>query len=156
MVAGWYQPSVPVGASSVLLFRTFMVGFSVASFRENGIGGVVGQGLGTTMIQMGNIMKKPIIWVPAIVASAVGGPVATCVFALEQNGAAIASGMGTSGLVGPIGVYTGWVATGVTPGVFEWAGLIVICFVLPAVVAWGTSALMRRAGLIEDGDMALE
>ena len=133
-----------------------MVGFAVASFRENGVGGLVSQGLGTSMLQMGNIMKKPIIWVPALVASAVGGPVATCVFGLQQNGAAIASGMGTCGLVGPIGVYTGWVAMGVTPGAFEWAGLIVICLVLPAVVAWAVNELMRRAGLIEDGDMALE
>ena len=133
-----------------------MVGFAVASFRENGVGGLVSQGLGTSMLQMGNIMKKPVVWVPALVASAVGGPVATCVFALEQNGAAIASGMGTCGLVGPIGVYTGWVATGVVPGAFEWCGLIVVSVVLPAVVAWGVSALMRRAGLIEDGDMAIE
>ena len=133
-----------------------MVGFAVASFRENGVGGLVSQGLGTSMLQMGNIMKKPVVWVPALVASAVGGPVATCVFALEQNGAAIASGMGTCGLVGPIGVYTGWVATGVVPGVFEWVGLVVVCLVLPAVVAFAVGELMRRAGIIEDGDMALE
>ena len=133
-----------------------MVGFAVASFRENGVGGLVSQGLGTSMLQMGNIMKKPAVWVPALVASAVGGPVATCVFSLEQNGAAIASGMGTCGLVGPIGVYTGWVANGVTPGAFEWIGLIVVRVVLPAVVAWVVSELMRRAGVIADGDMALE
>ena len=133
-----------------------MVGFAVASFRENGVGGLVSQGLGTSMLQMGNIMKKPAVWVPALVASAVGGPVATCVFALEQNGAAIASGMGTCGLVGPIGVYTGWVANGVVPGAFEWIGLIVVSLVLPAVVAWVVSELMRRAGVIADGDMALE
>ena len=89
-----------------------MVGFAVASFRENGVGGLVSQGIGTSMLQMGNIMKKPAVWVPAIVASAITGPVATCIFHLEQNGAAIASGMGTSGLVGPIGLYTGWIADG--------------------------------------------
>ena len=133
-----------------------MVGFAVASFRENGVGGLVSQGIGTSMLQMGNIMKKPAVWVPALVASAVGGPVATCVFGLEQNGAAIASGMGTCGLVGPIGVYTGWVANGVSAGAFEWIGLIVVSLVLPAVVAWGVSELMRRMGVISDGDMALE
>ena len=133
-----------------------MVGFAVASFRDNGWGGIVSQGLGTSMLQMGNIMRKPVIWVPAIVASAVCGPVATCAFALQQNGPAIASGMGTCGFVGPIGLYSGWIADGIAPGVVEWLGLVLVCFVLPAIVSWLVSALMRRAGWIADGDMKLD
>ena len=133
-----------------------MVGFAVASFRENGVGGLVSQGIGTSMLQMGNIMKKPAVWVPAIVASAITGPVATCIFHLEQNGAAIASGMGTSGLVGPIGLYTGWIADGIAPGPFQWVGMLLVCIVLHAAIAWAVSEIMRKAGIIADGDMALE
>ena len=133
-----------------------MVGFAVASFRENGVGGLVSQGIGTSMLQMGNIMKKPAVWVPAIVASAITGPVATCIFHLEQNGAAIASGMGTSGLVGPIGLYTGWIADGIAPGPFQWVGMLLVCIVLPAAIAWVVSEIMRKAGIIQQGDMALE
>ena len=133
-----------------------MVGFAVASFRENGVGGLVSQGIGTSMLQMGNIMKKPAVWVPAIVASAITGPVATCIFHLEQNGAAIASGMGTSGLVGPIGLYTGWIADGIAPGPFQWAGMLLVCIVLPAAIAWIVSEIMRKAGIIQQGDMAID
>ena len=133
-----------------------MVGFAVASFRENGVGGLVSQGIGTSMLQMGNIMKKPAVWVPAIVASAITGPVATCIFHLEQNGAAIASGMGTSGLVGPIGLYTGWIADGIAPGPFQWVGMLLVCIVLPAAIAWAVSEIMRKAGIIADGDMVVE
>ena len=133
-----------------------MVGFAVMSFRENRWGGVLSQGLGTSMLQMGNIMRKPLVWVPPIVASAVTGPLATCVFALQQNGPAVASGMGTCGLVGPIGVYTGWVAGMEAPGAFEWAGLALVCLALPAVISWAVCTLMRRAGLIAEGDLKLE
>ncbi|MBQ6649961.1 MAG: PTS sugar transporter subunit IIC, partial [Atopobiaceae bacterium] len=133
-----------------------MVGFAVASWRENGVGGLLSQGLGTSMLQMGNIMRKPVIWVPAIVASAITGPIATCVFHMEQNGAAIASGMGTSGLVGPIGLYTGWIADGITPGAFEWAGMLLVCVVLPAAIAWTVSETMRRAGIIQEGDLKID
>lgn len=139
---------------------TQMVGFAVMSFRENGIGGLLSQGLGTSMLQMGNIMKKPVIWLPTILASAIIGPLATCVFQLQQNGPAIASGMGTSGLVGPIGVYTGWVTDmtsgGTAPGAFEWLGLALICFILPALITGALSFAMRKAGLIKDGDLTLD
>ena len=133
-----------------------MVGFAVASYRENGAGGLVSQGLGTSMLQMGNIMKKPVVWVPAIVASAITGPIATCVFHMEQNGAAIASGMGTCGLVGPIGLYTGWIADGIAPGAFEWLGMLLVCIVLPALISWVVSEAMRRAGIIQEGDLKLD
>lgn len=136
-----------------------MVGFAVLSFRENRWGGLLSQGLGTSMLQMGNIVKKPLVWVPAIAASAITGPLATCVFQLSQNGPAVASGMGTCGLVGPIGVYTGWIsgieAGAAAPGLLDWASLALICFVLPALIAWAVGALMRRVGLITEGDLKL-
>ena len=86
-----------------------MIGFAVISFKENKFGGLVSQGLGTSMLQMGNIVKNPRVWIAPTLASAITGPIATCVFGLKMNGTAISSGMGTCGLVGPIGVYTGWV-----------------------------------------------
>lgn len=132
-----------------------MVGFAVISFRANGVSGLVSQGLGTSMLQMPNIVKNPLIIVPPIIASAVGGPVATCLFALSQNGPAIASGMGTCGLVGPIGVYTGWIADGIVPGAFEWISLVVIGVVIPAAISFLAYAIMRRAGWIKDEDLAL-
>ncbi|MEG2933801.1 MAG: PTS sugar transporter subunit IIC [Gordonibacter sp.] len=139
---------------------TQMVGFAVMSFRENGVGGLLSQGLGTSMLQMGNIVKKPVIWLPTILASAIIGPIATCIFQLQQNGPAIASGMGTSGLVGPIGVYTGWVsdmaAGAVAPGVFEWLGLALVCFVLPALITGAFSFALRKVGIIKEGDLKLE
>lgn len=133
-----------------------MVGYAAASFADNGWGGVVSQGLGTSMLQVPNIFKKPVTWVPALVASAVTGPVATVAFGLQQNGAAIASGMGTCGLVGPIGLYTGWVAGGIVPGPREWLAMALVCLVIPAVVAWVTAFALRRAGLISEGDMKVE
>lgn len=80
------------------------------SYKENGVGGLVSQGLGTSMLQMGNIIKNPRIWIAPTLASAITGPLATCLFHFEMNGAAVSSGMGTCGLVGQIGVYTGWVS----------------------------------------------
>jgi len=126
----------------------------VASYRENGVGGLAAQGLGTSMLQIPNLMRKPILWVPAVAASVVGGPVATCIFRMEQNGFAIASGMGTCGLVGPIGVIVGW--SGQSSTAMDWLGLLVVCVLIPAVVAWLVSELMRRRGLIKDGDYKLD
>ena len=133
-----------------------MVGFAVISFADNGWGGIVSQGIGTSMLQMGNIMRKPLIWIPPIVASAITGPIATCVFGMQQNGPAIASGMGTCGLVGPIGLYSGWIADGITPGAFEWLGMALVCVVLPAILSWLVAFAMRKAGLIAPGDMKLD
>ena len=137
-----------------------MVGFAVLSFRENRWGGLVSQGLGTSMLQMGNILKNPRIWLPAILASAITGPLATCVFRLEMNGPAVSSGMGTCGLVGPIGVYTGWaneVAAGTRAAItgMDWLGLALICVVLPAVLCWAFGLLLRKKGWIKEGDLAL-
>ena len=137
-----------------------MVGFAVMSFKENGIGGLVSQGLGTSMLQMSNIIKNPKTWLPPIIASMVTGPLATCVFHMENNGPAVASGMGTCGLVGQIGVYTGWVndvANGVKSsiGAMDWIGLILICFILPAIISWLVCEAERKAGWIKEGDLKL-
>ena len=131
-----------------------MVGFAVMSYKENGVGGLVSQGLGTSMLQMGNIVKNPRIWIAPILSSAITGPIATCVFKLQMNGAAISSGMGTCGLVGQIGVYTGWVSeiaagtrAAITP--MDWIGLILVCFVLPAVLTWVFGEFFRKIGWIK-------
>ena len=138
-----------------------MVGFAVMSFRENRWGGLVAQGVGTSMLQMGNIVKNPRIWIPPTLASAITGPLATCLFKLQMNGAAVSSGMGTCGFVGQIGVYTGWVndvASGMKAGItaFDWIGLILICFVLPAVLTWLISLPLRRIGWIKKDDLKLD
>ncbi|MBQ2959842.1 MAG: PTS sugar transporter subunit IIC [Oscillospiraceae bacterium] len=142
-----------------------MVGFAVMSFKENRWGGLVSQGLGTSMLQMGNIVKNPKIWIAPIVASAITGPIATCVFKLEMNGAPINSGMGTCGLCGQIGVWTGWVdpsagaiakgATAISPTGFDWLGLLLICFVLPAILCPVINMFCRKMGWVKDGDMTL-
>jgi len=143
-----------------------MVGFAVLSFRENRFGGLLSQGLGTSMLQMPNIIKNPKVWIAPIVTSLITGPLATCVFKLEMNGAAVSSGMGTCGLVGQIGVITGWFepsavaiangATPISPTALDWIGLVLISFVLPAVLCFGFGLLFRKIGWIKDGDLALE
>ncbi len=138
-----------------------MVGFAVISFRENRWGGLVAQGLGTSMLQVPNIFKNPRIWIAPTLASAITGPLATMVFHLEMNSAGINSGMGTCGLVGPIGVINGWfkpIVEGVSPIVpnaMDWLGLVLICFVLPAVLSWGINLGLRKIGWVKDGDMKL-
>ena len=137
-----------------------MIGFAVMSFPENGIGGLVSQGIGTSMLQMGNIVKNPRIWIAPIVTSAITGPVATCIFHLRMDGAAVSSGMGTCGFVGQIGVYSGWVksiAEGTRGAItaFDWTGLILISFVLPAVLAPLINLIVRKLGWVKDGDMKL-
>ena len=142
-----------------------MVGFAVMSFKENRWGGLVSQGLGTSMLQMPNIVKNPRIWLPPTLASAITGPIATCVFKLEMNGAPINSGMGTCGLCGQIGIWTGWLspseaavvkgAVAITPTAFHWLGLILICFVLPAVLSWAFCQVLRKMGWIKEGDLTL-
>lgn len=138
-----------------------MVGFAVMSFRENGVGGLVSQGLGTSMLQMPNIIRNPRVWIPPTLASAITGPIATCLFHLEMNGPAVSSGMGTCGLVGQIGVYTGWlndIAAGTKAAILpmDWVGLILICFVLPAVLTLLFAFFLRKWGWIKDGDLKLQ
>ena len=138
-----------------------MVGFAVMSFKENRWGGLFAQGIGTSMLQMGNIVRNPKIWLPPTLASAITGPMATCLFHMEMNGAAVASGMGTCGFVGQIVVYTGWVqdmASGakaaITP--MDWIGMILICFVLPAVLTCVIAIPFRKKGWIGENDLKLD
>ena len=138
-----------------------MIGFAVMSFPENRWGGLAAQGLGTSMLQMGNIVRNPRVWIPPTLAAAVTGPIATCVFELQMNGPAVSSGMGTCGLVGQIGVYTGWVsdvAAGLKPGIgaMDWLGLALISFVLPAVLTWLFAMPLRKWGWIKPGDLKLD
>ncbi len=126
-----------------------MIGFAIISFRENKWGGVVAQGLGTSMLQMGNIVKNPRIWIPATLASAITGPLATCVFRLECTG--VSAGMGTCGLVGPIGIFAdmGFTATSVL-------GTVLVCVVIPALLSLLFSEILRRIGWIRPGDMKID
>lgn len=163
-----------------------MIGFAILSLKENRWGGLLSQGLGTSMLQMPNIIKNPKVWIAPIAASAVTGPVATCVFGMTMNGAAVSSGMGTCGLVGQIGVITGWFnpsqqavnwavhkaekagiaadqiaqitqeSLAINPGFVQWLGLLLVCFILPGVICWGLGKLFRQIGWINDGDLALE
>ena len=137
-----------------------MIGFAVISYKENKMGGLVSQGIGTSMLQMGNIVKNPKIWIAPTLASAITGPIATCLFRLKMNGAPVSSGMGTCGFVGPIGVYTGWVndvAEGTKNAItaMDWAELILICFVLPAVFSLIINKIVEKLGWVKPGDMKL-
>ena len=138
-----------------------MVGFAVISFKENRWGGLVAQGLGTSMLQVPNIFKNPRIWIAPTLASAFTGPLATCLFRMEMNGTAVSSGMGTCGMVGPIGVISGWVtpvaegAAAITPTAMDWIGLVLICIVLPAILSWVFNLALRKIGWVKDGDMTL-
>lgn len=138
-----------------------MIGFAVISFRENGWGGFFAQGIGTSMLQVPNIIKNPRIWIAPTLASAITGPIATCVFGLQMNGDAIASGMGTCGFVGQIGVYTGWladIAAGVKTAITatDWVGLVLICFILPALLSLVFDLVLRKLNWVKPGDMKLD
>ena len=139
-----------------------MVGFAVMSFRENRWGGLVSQGLGTSMLQMPNIVRNPRIWIPPTLTAAITGPIATCLFKLQMNDPAggVNAGMGTCGMCGPIGVWTGWVndvATGAKAAItgMDWIGLLLICIVLPAVLTWIFGLFFRKIGWIREGDLKL-
>ncbi len=129
-----------------------MVGFAVASYRENKWGGIISQGLGTSMLQMPNIVTHPQIWIPATLASAITGPMATMIFKLECNG--VAAGMGTCGLVGPIGCFSDMSASG-TLDAKAWIGMAVVCIIAPALLSLAFSEIMRKLGWIKEGDMKL-
>ncbi len=127
-----------------------MVGFAVCSFRENRWGGLVAQGIGTSMLQIGNLNKKPLLWLPPTLAAAVVGPLSTTVLRLENVG--VAAGMGTCGLVGPLGVLNqmGWNKP------FVWLSLLLTCIVLPALLSFIFSEIMRKIGWIKENDLKLE
>ena len=144
-----------------------MVGFAAMSFKENRWGGVVSQGLGTSMLQMPNIIRNPRVWIAPTLTSAITGPIATCLFHLQMNGDPINAGMGTCGLCGMIGVWTGWVepseqavakvaAVALNPTAMDWIGLVLVCIVLPAILAPLINAVCRKLGWVKDGDLTLE
>lgn len=143
-----------------------MIGFAVLSFPENRWSGLFSQGLGTSMLQMPNIIKNPKIWIPPTLASLITGPLATCLFKMEMNGAAVSSGMGTCGFVGQIGVITGWFspseaaiahgATAISPSAFDLIGLLLICFILPGLLSWLFGKILRKIEWIKEGDLTLD
>lgn len=139
------------GGAAVVGCAAHMVGFATASFKENGWGGLIAQGVGTSMLQIPNIMKKPIIIVPAVVASAVVGPMATVIFQLQST--ATGAGMGTAGFVGVFGVLDASANHLSAP--LMWTGIALLMFVLPALIATATANFMRRKGLLAIGDMKL-
>lgn len=142
-----------------------MIGFAFMSFKENRWGGLVSQGLGTSMLQMPNIVKNPKIWLAPIITSAITGPMATCLFRMEMNGAPINSGMGTCGLCGQIGVWTGWISpseeaiakgsVAISPAAMDWLGLVLICFVIPAILCPLINMIFRKIGWVKEGDLKL-
>ena len=148
------------GGAAVAGCSAQMIGFAVMSFSENRWGGLISQGIGTSMLQMGNIVKNPRIWIAPTLVSAITGPIATCVFGLQMNGAPVSSGMGTCGLVGQIGVYSGWVAD-VASGakeaitVWDWVGLLLISVVIPAILAPLINMGLKKIGWVKPGDMKL-
>lgn len=130
-----------------------MVGFAVASYRENKVGGLIAQGVGTSMLQIPNIMRRPIIWIPAIVSSAILGPVASAV--LHMVSTPVGSGMGSAGFVGQIAAFGAMTEAGMS----TWMALLQIAimhFILPALLTLGVSEFMRKKGWIREGDMALK
>ena len=154
------------GGAAVAGCCALMVGLAVMSFKENRWGGLVSQGLCTSMLQMPNIVRNPRVWIAPTRASAITGPIATCVFKLEMNGAPINSGMGTCGLCGPIGVWTGWLAPSedaiakgaeaISATGFDWLGLVLVAIVLPAILAPAINMVCRRLGWVKDGDLKLD
>ena len=129
-----------------------MIGFAVISFRDNGFNGFFAQGIGTSMLQIPNICKNPLIWIPPTLASAITGPIASCLFKMKTLPAG--AGMGTSGLVGQIMTYQAMAGT--ESAVFVIARIVVIDFILPGILSYVIYAFMRKRGLIKDGDMKLE
>lgn len=139
------------GGAAVVGCAAHMIGFAVASYKDNGMSGVIAQGVGTSMLQIPNIFKKPIILLPVVIASAIVGPIATVGFGLMST--ASGAGMGTAGFVGVFGVLEA--SAGVLSPSQIWLAIGLLMFVLPAVIAGVVAWLMRRAGWIKDGDMKL-
>ena len=143
-----YEAMLLAGGAATVGCACHMVGFAVASFRENGIGGFIAQGVGTSMLQISNVMKKPVVMLPMMISSAICGPLATCVFGLKCG--ASGGGMGTSGLVGVFDLFhyaTGW---------FGYVGIILLMVVIPAVLNFTISEFMRKKEWIKFGDLKLD
>ena len=129
-----------------------MIGFAVSSYKENKVSGLLSQGIGTSMLQVPNIMKKPVIWLPAIIASAILGPVSTMVFKMTNNSSG--AGMGTSGLVGQFMTWQSM--SGVENHVTLLIKIVLLHFILPGLIAYLVSWFLRKKGIIKTGDMKLE
>ena len=127
-----------------------MIGFAIMSFKENSWGGLLAQGLGTSMLQIPNIVKNPKIWIPSILTSMITGPISTCIFRLENIPAG--AGMGTCGLVGPIGVITAMPDSGVK----MWIGILLVCFILPGLLSYIFCEIFRKIGWIKEGDLKID
>jgi len=157
-LAANYEGLALAGGAAVAGCCAHMVGFAVMSFKENGIGGLVSQGIGTSMLQMPNLVKNPKLWIPPVITSLITGPLATCVFKMQMYGAAINSGMGTCGLLGPIGIILGWFSPSYPEkvGALDWIGVILICFVLPAVLTFLLGQALRKIGWIKENDLKLD
>lgn len=159
VAAGSSEGLAIAGGAAVAGCCAQMVGFAVTSYRDNGFGGLLSQGIGTSMLQMPNIVKNPLIWLAPTLASAITGPLATCVFQMRMYGDAINSGMGTCGMLGPIGIILGWLdpQNGYPAPItwFDWLGLALICFILPAVLSLAFDSVGRKLGWVKKGDMKL-
>lgn len=136
------------GGAALVGCSVQMVGFAIQSIRDNKIGTVISVGIGTSMLQFKNILKKPIIWLPTIIVSAVLGPISTCVLKLQCTGSS--AGMGTSGLVGQIGMYSQMGSTWQT-----WVGIFGLHIILPAVLVFVIDAIFRKYNLIKKGDLTI-
>ncbi|MBR3516298.1 MAG: PTS sugar transporter subunit IIC [Lachnospiraceae bacterium] len=143
------------GGAAVAGCSAQMIGFAVISFKENKWGGLVSQGIGTSMLQMPNIIKNPRIWIAPTLASAITGPIATCIFKMEMNGPAIDAGMGTCGLCGQLGVLQGWMDSSRSITGFDVAGLILISLILPAILSLIIHTGVKKLGWVKDGDLKL-
>ncbi len=141
------------GGAAVVGCCAQMVGFAVASYRENKVGGLIAQGIGTSMLQMPNIVKHPLIWIPPIITSAILGPISTAL--LKMTCYASGAGMGTSGLVGPFMTYDSMADSGVSP-VVALLEILIMHFIAPALITLGISELMRKKKFISFGDMELK
>lgn len=130
-----------------------MIGFAIMSYRENKVNGLVAQGLGTSMLQMPNIIKNPKVWLPPILASAITGPIASVVFQLENI--ATGSGMGTSGLVGPLLMWQTMIDKGASAGPLI-VEIVLVCFVLPGILTWIFAEILRKINWIKPNDLKLE
>ena len=158
MVVGSFGATVPreillAGGAAVVGCSCHMVGFAVMSYRENGWGGLISQGLGTSMLQIPNVMRKPVLFLPPVIASAILGPISTCLFKLYCN--ASGGGMGTSGLVGVFGVIEATGQSGHISGAVMWVGIVLLMFVAPAIICFLISEIMRKKGIIKQGDLKI-
>jgi uncharacterized membrane protein len=131
-----------------------MVGFAVISFRENRVGGLISQGVGTSMLQIGNIARNPLIWIAPTITAAILGPVSTMIFKLTNN--ALGSGMGTAGLVGPLAMYADMQSKSTYSSELMLIPIIILmCAIFPAIISLTFNSLLRRVGWVKDGDMKL-